>query len=1179
MKLKTLEISGFKSFADKTTIEFMPGMTGIVGPNGSGKSNIIEAIRWVMGEQRAKDLRGTKMSDVIFGGTHIRHGLNRAEVSMTFDNDDQYLNTLFSEVTITRKLYRSGESVYQINGVDSRLRDVQDLFTDTGLGKESFSIISQGRVESIFNAKPEERRAIIEEVAGVHKYKQNKDKAQRELEQTNDNLSRVGDIVYEIEQRLDGLAQQSAQATDYLSQKERYELLDQSRLALLIQQLNNKQVTTKRALADQQTQVKSAKQAADDLETRLADQRQEQADLSQQQEQAQQQVVTLIQKKEQLIGAQNLKQQQYQNLTSELHATQSRLEKLTETLDANAVYLETLEQRKLTADQKYQELSQTVSQLDQQASENQQETLQAKINSNRAAYIEIMQAIAGAHNNSQTAQKEIKRLEQRQKTLVVKYEQVQHDLVEHQQALKTYQAEHGELIDMQQLTTTVTKHNQLLKQQQKDYHEQEQVWYQTLKTVSRVKTDLQARTALDEYAAFHQGVRTLMQDNVRQQFKGIKGVISDLITVPSDYAYAIEITLGGTLQHVVVDYITTAKHAIKYLSQHKAGRVTLLPIEAIKSRHIDTSMVEHLEGFVGLAADLVKMPKDMTAIKYNILGTTVIAKDLESATQIAKAAQYHFRVVSLDGQIVNAGGSLTGGMQHKQSHTLLSRQQALSELEDKLTELKHTADTQEKKLQNQRDLITVTTQDLDTAQQALQAAKSQSNQTDYELEKYQNVVTEHERQLKTLEYEQSDLIQLLAERQQEYDTSQSELQQLSKKQAETESAYNELTQQSTQLSENYHSTQEKRVTARSEWTKYQAQSQNLSEQTAQLVQQQVQQQAEKERLQVHIDTLQNNMRILTETLTEDKVSTISHELQTLQGKQKSLQATTATLAVTIQKIEQQLMIAQGNVRLATEEQGAILTRQASLQTKIEHFEQQLMAEYNVKYTQVPIERVTQTISDIEEQLALLKKSINELGHVNIGAIEEYEQVKQRYDFLTQQRDDLNTAKDNLMQTIEEMDDEVQTRFKTTFDAVSHHFSKIFSQMFGGGRAEIQLTDAKHLLTTGIDIIAQPPGKKFQQMSLLSGGEKALTAITLLFAILHVRPVPFVVLDEAEAALDEANVARFSRYLHDFGGHTQFIVITHRKGTMMQANLLYGVTMQEAGVSKMVAIDLDHIDAS
>ncbi|MGX7051089.1 chromosome segregation protein SMC [Leuconostoc palmae] len=1177
MKLKSLEISGFKSFADKTVINILPGMTGIVGPNGSGKSNIIEAMRWVMGEQSAKDLRGSKMSDVIFGGTNNRGPLNRAEVSMTFDNTDHYIKSDFNEIRISRKLYRSGESSYQINGIETRLRDIHDLFMDTGLGRESFSIISQGRVESIFNAKPENRRAIIEEVAGVHKYKQNKERAQKELAQTHDNLTRITDIIREIESRIEPLAEQSAKATDYLAQQERFEHLDKIRLGLTQYELESKIDKVRSQIALQDEIVNRDKTKLDQLNTYLVSQRQENNNAQMLKDELQQSILSATRKREQLIGSKNLSLQEIGTLSQDINNSKQQISRLSEQLTNINEQINTLEveKKQLLDSQKSLELKVDVF----KESDNGQlkARLEKQLEQSRSDYIQIMQEIATLRNTMQTDEENQIVITNHINDLSQRLNQAKNDLRDVESHLTIDESESDQQ-KLANLEKTIENKQRNLEQLTADFHKKEKSWYQLLSDLNKLRSKRDALNAMDEYAGFYQGVRALMKPEVRQIYPGIRGVVGELVVVDQAYTLAIETSLGAALQHIVVDSTETAKQVIHYLTKKRAGRVTILPLDTIKARQITGhNQIKSMTGFIGIAAELVSMPKDMATIKANLLGTTVIVDNLTNAIQIAKSMLHRYRVVTLDGQIINAGGSMTGGSQQKkQTNGILGRQAELTELNQSVKKLHLQTQESESSLQKQRQYIDQLKLEIESIEKNHIKAKNQSNKIDYLYHKKQDELIQKKRNLATLEY---DFNEKKLQKQELDDKIEDEKQRIRLVETKKDNQENEVKRISaelSQLTEKNQANNNEKVAVEAKYAAIKTKINSVIEKVVLLDTQKDDIQTRLDDVKLNLSTYENRMSSAENTLAmTDQLEQIEQELKNDQQNLDKQTNQLVELGQALETLQEQFVVQQTNLKESTAVQSQNIAKLTRLETQFDSLKAQILMQYDaIDVSDIIAEHELTEIDDINSQLSLVKRSLDEIGHVNMNAINEYEEVQSRFDFLNSQRNDLQLSRETLLTTIDEMDQEVQLRFKQTFDEVAKHFSTVFSKMFGGGQAEICLTDPKHLLTTGIDIIAQPPGKKFQQMSLLSGGEKALTAITLLFAILKVRPVPFVVLDEAEAALDEANVDRFANYLFDFAGETQFIVITHRKGTMLKANLLYGVTMQEAGVSKMIAVDLE-----
>jgi len=1175
MKLKTLEISGFKSFADRTKIDFMPGITGVVGPNGSGKSNIIEAIRWVMGEQSAKGLRGDKMSDVIFGGTTKRAPLNRAQVTITFDNTDGYLKSDYSEIQITRTLYRNGDSKYQLNGTQVRLKDIHELFMDSGLGRESFSIISQGRVERIFSAKPEDRRKIIEDVAGVYKYKQNKEKAEKELTTVHDNLSRVQDILFELEQRVEPLAEQAAKAKDYQMTKAQYDQLDQSRVVLELTDWYAQQKNVTAAVLQAETVRQEQAKQVDEQVQRVADLKQVEHERQVQQQAAQEQLLALATQREQLLGEQKL---QAERLANRSQAVQELSEQVTQQQATIAALQQTQAEREaeITKQQAHVATLKTALQTAQAEHPAQQVSqLTTEIEQMRTTVVETMQALTTAKNQQTYLAQEHERHDAQTARLATRHQTLQATIDELTQSVdQAAQAADEQAVALAAAQAELKRLQVQGKAQEIESQEKRQAWFDKMEQDQRLSTRLQSLQRLTEnYDGYYQGVRNLMK--AKANLTGIHGVVAELIDVAPTHRLAVETALGGALQNIIVADEQAAKQAIRYLQTHRLGRVTFLPLTTVKQRALQPQQVTQAQtqaGYIGIAADLVTVAPQYQAILRSLLATTIIVADIDAAVAMAKTLQHRVRLVTLDGQVMNAGGSMTGGANRNQDNGLLAQQAEIASLTEQVATLHRETETLEKTVQQLNQTLQTTTAAFNEQQQQVLVAN----------ETAQQAITAHQVLVERLQQAQREQQSLQYEVSLTDDGSESQTDIVAKNEALVLTLTAQQAEQQATL-----------TTLIAEQTALQAAVVMANEAVAQ-------RQAD---LAVAKNTFTSAQERLTDTI--ERLTAEQQQLTILQKQQADLvdpnrhpaaDIASELAAVTTAKDETEILLAQLAEQLTTlaadltfaEEQlqltqseqtdllhdlNELSGQQGELKTAIHHNEQILVEQYDTSFEFAKLALAKLPLDEIQTQLKLLKQGLAEIGQVNLGAITEYDDVKERYDFLTQQRDDLLAAQDNLRETMSEMDEEVQVRFKETYDAVAQHFEKIFVKMFGGGQAALQLTNPADLLTTGVDIMAQPPGKKFQQMSLLSGGEKALTAISLLFAILEVRPVPFVVLDETEAALDEVNVTRFGRYLHDVNDHTQFIVITHRKGTMTSADVLYGVTMQEPGVSTMVSVNL------
>lgn len=1174
MRLKTLEISGFKSFADKTRIDFLPGMTGIVGPNGSGKSNISEAVRWVLGEQSAKSLRGSKMPDVIFAGSADRHPLNRAAVAITLDNSDHYLKSDYTELTISRILYRSGESDYQINGQNCRLRDITELLMDSGMGQDSFSIISQGRVEAIFNSKPEDRRNIVEEVAGVYKYRKDKEKAQRELEETMTYLHRVEDIVAELEGRLEPLEEQSSLAEDYLDQQQKFALLEKTQLVRQLHTELDQKGSADAAVKEKQQLVADHQTAERDQTTTVQELKQRQTTLLAKKDALQAKLVAATRQVEQCQGQVNLSGEQQRHQDEQRQATADQLQQLRREIASNQEQLVATEKALTELTTGMATVKAEIRELTKATAPKTLSDLRDQLEQLRSAYFDQKQRVANWRNQRQYIQ-------QNQERLLQQGERVARQLSDLQATEKAAQGK------VETATAAATTHKSELnaaeqaldteagqyQQQQQTYQQLQHNWQAALEVYQRAQTKAVSQQAASaEYGGFYQGVRAILKQ--RQQFTGLLGAVSELLDVPDRYTAAVEYALGGQLQQVVVDNETTAKSAVGYLRQQRVGRATFLPLTAIHGRQVDRTTRQNLQqlaGFLGIGSDLVKIDDRATGILEYLLGTTIFAADLDAAVAISQQIHHRYRVVSLAGDVVSASGAITGGQARQNHSSVLRQQQDLQQLQASIAKMKPQLQEQEAKIKTARTAMLASEQRSQTLQATINRLQPQCRQLDDDLASAQTALSQASRQVKAA---QLDIDQAKNAGDDQQDAHLAEQILTGEKQITATEAQIQTVQKQIET-----------VTA--EQTTKQAQLSEKQAWQAGAKERQQQQRTTCADLKHRIAAAEQQMTTLTtdlkqldqqEALTPAEAKT---QLQRAQADRETVDHELSDKNEALTTVNDQLATAEdanqrtsGLLQLANDDLQQAQVKQTRLAALIDQQQNQLSEKY-----QLSLAGAEKAVSDLPDtelavQLKLLKRGLDEIGTVNVNAIAEYKEVRERYDFLTQQRDDLLTARDQLTTSMDELDGQVKRRFKQSFDQIAEKFAATFKQMFGGGQAKLVLTDPHDLLTTGIDIMAQPPGKKFQNMGLLSGGERALTAITLLFAILQVQPVPFCILDEVEAALDPANVTRFARYIHQFQDQTQFIVITHRQETMVQADILYGVTMQESGVSKMVAVDLD-----
>lgn len=1180
MKLKSLEISGFKSFADDTKIEFEDGVTGIVGPNGSGKSNVSEAIRWVLGEQSAKNLRGQRMPDVIFAGSADRKPLNRAMVTMVLDNSDHYLKSTYTELSVTRKLFRNGDSVYQLNGQDCRLKDILALFMDSGIGDGSFSMISQGRVEAIFNSKPEDRRFIVEELIGVSKYRQGKEKAQRELEQTAGYLDRVNDLMTELGGQIEPLAQQSSLAKEYLEQKKTYDQLEQSRLVLTIEATQTKLRAEQAQRTEQEARVKATTEHVDQTTTALTAAKKAVTQLQKTKDTLTQQLMTVNEKRERTAGERALSSERQRSHTQSLTELKTRIKETSTALTTAQTKLTALTEQLTTQQAALKTAREAATKLKTQLDALDADRLAAKQEQLQAEYIEQLQARTTLHNqrqylekNQQRANSENHQARERLTALKTQLADQQKQLTDAQQALQ--QAE-TELTDKQ---AVCDEDNAIRQKRATQLDQQNQQWLAALEVSESAKARLKSMQEFaNNYGGFYQGTKAVMQ--AKAKLPGIIGPVATLLQVPADYTKAIEVAIGAQQQHVVVADEAAGKTAIKYLTSQRLGRSTFLPLTTIRTSQVTSSILatcQQAPGFLGVGADLVTVaePK-FNVVKAHLLGNVLIVDDLTHATQLAQLIHHRYRIITLAGEVVSTSGTMTGGRDKRDRAGVLSQQQDLKRLAATVQQM--TAQLAEK--QTALQTLKQAQMDAQADEQAHQSARQQA-------------LTVQQRaagQVKLLQERVTTVTEQIQVQQAQWGLQDDDVD-------DFETALRQNEQQTTL-------TEQKITTLETQMAAAKDQQQNQSQTTQAVSDQYQDQRAIIERHSVEVKQSRKDQQATKETIAtltaqlaafDDKVVALTQR-QTDVGQEASThQATLAELTKQQKQLESQLATNDTALTAAQDKQTELeRTNQAARQTlaseernvqqltfncselsrQLDDLQSTLTEEYHVSVAIAKRQILALPLETIQQKLKLVKRGLADIGTVNVASIEEYDRVKERYDFLSQQQADLSASKENLLTTMNEMDQQVSERFKVTFDELNEQFQTTFKRMFGGGKAQLVLTTPDQLLTTGIEIMAEPPGKRLQSMRLLSGGERALTAITLLFAVLQVQPAPFCVLDEAEAALDPANTARFASYLSQFEDDTQFIVITHRKETMVQTDRLYGITMQESGVSKLVSVDLN-----
>ncbi|GGD27717.1 chromosome segregation protein SMC [Pontibacillus salipaludis] len=1180
MFLKRLDTVGFKSFAERITVDFVPGVTSVVGPNGSGKSNITDAIRWVLGEQSARSLRGSKMEDIIFQGSDSRKPLNFAEVTLTLDNEDNTLPLDYQEVSVTRRVYRSGESEFLINKQACRLKDIIDLFMDSGLGREAFSIISQGKVEEILSSKAEERRSIFEEAAGVLKYKKRKQKAEYKLAETQENLNRVEDIIYEIEGQLEPLKEQAAIAKDYLEKKEELENYEVSLMVAEIETIHADWEALLKDLETQKAREQELRALTSNQEANVEEERNEMKALDDSVEGLQEALLVLTQELENLEGKKELfseRQKHYTENRSKLEEDVSKLQGREETVqgqyEQEQSKLDRVTSQANTTKEKLNKVREQLNQLES----NQEE----KIESLKSDYIEQLNEQAAKRNERQSVSQQLEQFDVRTTRLEGKFK----DLIDDRDAI---QKQKGTLEqELETVTAKRTEQEQSLNRvkteldhEEKEYQEKQSKLYQGYQHLEKLRSKKEMLEDLKEdFAGFFQGVKEVLKARESGELKGVKGAVAELIDIPKNYVTAIETTLGGAAQHVVMEDEATARKTINWLKQTNRGRATFLPLPTIQPKYIPSEKLntaKGIKGFVGVASELVQYEEHFSKAIQHLMGHVIIAESLKEANEIAKATGRRFRVVTLEGDVVNPGGSMTGGAQKKSNQSLFTRDQELQELQEKLTQFEQRSTQYEQTVKDLKEKIKEKKEKRSTLQQQLESSRLEEQASRGRL-----------RELELQEQNLNDQLSLYDQDKAQFDDDRSSLQERNKKlttELETieenliniQKEIDQLTEQQTTQKASYDQLQQDLNQLQIEYAEQQTQVKNQQEKTEALLVQLEEVQSSKQEQQSQLDQLKDIAESKeTEEEIDAQIEAKRHQKETKSELIRSKREDRTNRSEKIQDIEAELKenkrMHQSLVQDIQDKEVKANRLDVELENRLEHLRTEYMLSYEkAKATYPEVEDIDAT----KRQVKLIRLAIDELGTVNIGAIEEYDRIKERHTFLTDQQTDLLEAKDTLFGVISEMDGEMERRFESTFVQIREEFTHVFKDLFGGGRADLRMTDPENILETGIEIVAQPPGKKLQHLGLLSGGERALTAIALLFAILHVRPVPFCVLDEVEAALDEANVTRFAQYLKRFSAKTQFIVITHRKGTMEESDVLYGVTMQESGVSKLVSVRLE-----
>ena len=1188
MYLKKLELQGFKSFPDYTCIDFDRGLTAVVGPNGSGKSNISDAVRWVLGEQSVKQLRGGKMEDVIFNGTTARRSMNYAEVSITFDNSDGYINYGFPEICITRRLYRSGESEYQINKVNCRLKDITVLFLDTGLGRDGYSLVGQGRVDDILSTKSEDRRRVIEEASGIVKYRVRKDEAQRKLNSTEQNLVRINDILGELEERKGPLEEQAGKARKF---NENYEELKKLETSLLVHKITeaNKEMGDSAGLKEQlekeirerEDEFEALRKSNNEivakseaLDNEIEDQRQELSDLTEYEHEAQ------IDKK---VSIERLNQtnQRIEELKSDMESTDETVARLTNELNEKKAKADSL----LKEADEAKTLSETLDKERQakfeeyEASRKEAGKADSKIKAKTEELFDTRKKITECNAGIAALDEKIKDMQEARAASESGKAELSEKLSEEEKALDEIKKHKGEV------NSDIEARNKKLEELKKRQDELNTFFEVNNKKLSAEESKLQTLKDIERRKeGYQESVKHLLDEaeNDRSVKKLMVGVLGDLINTDSKYETAIETALGNSLNNVVTKSEADAAELIDILKQRRLGRVTFLPIENIRARYVDEDdlrKAKSVNGYTGVAADLVKSSRDLEDIVANLLGRILVANDLDSARVIASKTGRAYKVMTLEGDSVNPGGSLTGGSLRKTGAGtgILGRKAEIEALTKTVAELeKKLADSEDQRQEVDDDIGTIRRElamlgeQLKFYQLEEVKAEGEYNNTKERLEETEETLANFDENMQTvsksklrLEEDMEELSRIENDINGELSDYQEEIEEQQKLSEEQAVKLEQVVAKVREAA----SLAERKLTERS----------GILDLAGHIKKQIEEAKQGREKFDSAIKEAKDTVNSITKEINEldAKLDENDKQQKVLEAKIAELFEKRSAISSDISSFGDRLSSSSNAINELQSKLSAHVSKYDKIIFEIDQCKNKLWEDYETTYDNIkdsvePVEK----IGEQTKRIATLKNAIKALGPVNLGALQEFSELSERLDFMTKQRDDIEAAKKDLEQVIEELLTKMRSEFTEHFDTINSNFSQVFTDLFGGGTAEIILgSDSEDVLECSIEIKAQPPGKKLQNLSLLSGGERCLTAIGLLFAIQELKPSPFVILDEVEAALDDVNISRFTDFVRRHSAKSQFILVTHRKGTMEACDQMYGVTMAERGVSKILSMEL------
>ena len=1179
MYLKSIEVQGFKSFANKIKFDFHQGITGIVGPNGSGKSNVADAVRWVLGEQRVKQLRGGTMQDVIFSGTENRKPLSYASVAITLNNADHHLPVDYEEVTVTRKLYRSGESEYLINGAACRLKDINEMFYDTGIGKEGYSIIGQGQIDKILSGKPEERRELFDEAAGIVKFKRRKNTSLKKLDEERQNLTRVNDILSELEKQIGPLQKQSEVAREYLKKKEELKTFDINMFLLETERIKEQIRIIDEKLGNASGELEDANRRYEEMKTEYEtiEEEVDEIDLSLETAKNQLNKTTLL--KQQLEGQINVLKEQINAVRMNDEHYGNRQQTIRGELDTRESQKQELSKEQTEVQKKL-----TVVTQEDEAAKKSLIEVQSRIAAHTAEIEQSKQEIMELLNNRASTRAKIQHFDTTQEQITTRKAELNKLLIEVSEkgerltdTLKEYEQTRSQVQEeIQGYEAQVRGNEEKIRLYQQELSKGQEKLRVGQTAYHRESSRLESlKNITERYDGYGNSIRKIMSN--KEKVPGLLGVVADIIKVEKEYEIAVETALGGNIQNIVTDTEDTAKRMIQYLKQNKFGRATFLPLTSMHGGGgIRNEEALREPGVIGLANTLVSVETKFKGLADQLLGRTIVVDHIDHGIAIARKYRQSLRLVTLEGDLINPGGSMTGGA-FKNSSNLLSRRREIEEFEQTVSMLKKEMDALERTVSELKEKRAACYNNNDELQQNLSRASITENTLKMNMEQVQNQMRELAVQHKTYKNEQEELSGRLRELLANEDSIQMELETSERLEKELNEKIEMLTglvgkerdEESVQLkhSEEVHlsfaSLEQQNVFILENIARIEEETERFLAELKALDQQKGNASGEIAEKEQAIEELRNTISDSTELFAEiqEEIKNQTAKREELNRQHKAFLGKREELAKHMSDLDKECF------RLNSQKE----SYEEASDKQINY----MWDEYELTYGRaMELRDVNLTdLAYMKRQIQTLKNEIRKLGNVNVNAIEDYKNVSERYEFLKVQHDDLVEAEATLIKIIEELDAAMRKQFQEQFSRICTEFDKVFKQLFGGGKGTLELMEEEDILEAGIKIIAQPPGKKLQNMMQLSGGEKALTAISLLFAIQNLKPSPFCLLDEIEAALDDSNVGRFAQYLHKLTKNTQFIVITHRRGTMTAADRLYGITMQEKGVSTLVSVDL------